>query len=466
MGVFSNLNKNMNGRAKLMVSLTMLVVVIFVIIGFTRMGHKENPIIAGVSDLPSTPTNDQIGKDKATDKVIFGADTQVGQIYAKDEEKKIAASEKGVNSHVSSINLDFGQEATKTEVEKKPEPKKGPSIDEVIAKRKAQEEANKKELERVRQKNSGPVAQESPWKSFLENERKFAIDYETNVNTYVDKMKPAQSLPAPQYFASGSDKAGLGSSGINKQDTSNSKGYEKLLADSKTSKTTSSDEDDWDDDSSTNDSSSAKKKSSTRSMYPSEVIAQNSISKVEGTGNINPGVIYSAVLQIGVNTDEISPVRAVVVDKGPLEGAVLTGNPARTGEKATITFESMTVNKKSATVKAIALDSETMRSSLADGVDNHTLERYSKLFLASFAEGYANALTGTQTVTNTDGSSSATTNPLPNVGDQVKVGIGKAGERFAPIFEREFDRPPTVTVEPNKSIYIMFMQAVSESEFK
>jgi type IV secretory pathway VirB10-like protein len=117
-------------------------------------------------------------------------------------------------------------------------------------------------------------------------------------------------------------------------------------------------------------------------------------------------------------------------------------------------------------INAIALDPETYRSGLADSVDNHTFERYSKLAIASFVDGYADALQDTQTVTNTDGSSSTQTNALPDAADQMKMGIGKMGEKFSPIFEREFDRPPTVTVEANKSIIVMFMATVDLSKTK
>jgi hypothetical protein len=55
---------------------------------------------------------------------------------------------------------------------------------------------------------------------------------------------------------------------------------------------------------------------------------------------------------------------------------------------------------------------------------------------------------------------------LPSAADQVKVGIGKVGEKMTPIFEKEFDRPPTVTVEANRSIVIMFMQEIDLQESK
>lgn len=194
--------------------------------------------------------------------------------------------------------------------------------------------------------------------------------------------------------------------------------------------------------------------------YPSDRLAAMNKVKVGTNQKIDAGESFYAILQIGVNTDEISPIRAVVVENGKLKNAVFVGLPARTGEKALLTFNSMSINGKSYSINAIALDPDTMRSGVADGVDRHTFERYFKLFLASFTEGYADSLSGVQTTTNTDGSQSSIRESLPSFKDQAAVGVGKIGERFVPIFEKQFERQPTVTVNENKQIMMMFMEPV------
>ncbi|MGD1524376.1 TrbI/VirB10 family protein [Vibrio owensii] len=173
--------------------------------------------------------------------------------------------------------------------------------------------------------------------------------------------------------------------------------------------------------------------------------------------HITAGTVFYSVLEIGVNTDEISPVRATIVQEGPLKGAVLLGQPERRGEKAMITFNNMSIDGKDVSINAIALDLDTMRSALADDVDRHIIERYGKLITAAMVQGYAESLVNTSTVTNSDGSTEKVSERLPNTRDQMAYAIGRAGEELVPIFEDEFQRKPTVYVDSNKEIGIMFM---------
>lgn len=179
-----------------------------------------------------------------------------------------------------------------------------------------------------------------------------------------------------------------------------------------------------------------------------------------GGEHITAGSVFYSILEIGVNTDEISPVRATIVQEGPLKGAVLLGQPERRGEKAMITFNAMSVDGKDVSINAIALDLDTMRSSLADDVDTHVIERYGKLITAAMIQGYAESLVNTTSVTKSDGSTEEISERLPNTKDQIAYAIGRAGEQLVPIFEDEFQRKPTVYVDSNKEIGIMFMSGL------
>ncbi|MEZ8292747.1 DotG/IcmE/VirB10 family protein [Vibrio splendidus] len=175
------------------------------------------------------------------------------------------------------------------------------------------------------------------------------------------------------------------------------------------------------------------------------------------TTTINAGTIFYGISQIGINTDEISPTKAFIVEEGPLKNAPLLGMPTRVGEKAVVTYNTIVVNKVTYTVEAIALDLETLRTGIADNVDRHIFERYGKLISAAMISGYADALTGIRTVKNDDGSTEEIIDKLPNTEDQLAYAIGRAGETLIPVFEEGFNRPPTVDVNPNREIGIMLM---------
>lgn len=191
-----------------------------------------------------------------------------------------------------------------------------------------------------------------------------------------------------------------------------------------------------------------------QSVYPTGMAPE------QGGSYVPAGTIYYAVLEIGVNSDEISPVRALVVQEGPLKGAMLLGSPERVGEKVVISFNTISMNGKDYAVNAVALDPETMRTAIADDVDNHTFERYFKLATAAALTGYAEALTATSTTKYSDGSEQQVQGSLPKTEDQIAVALGRVGETLVPIYEKEFGRAPTVSVYPDRDLGIMLMSGL------
>lgn len=172
--------------------------------------------------------------------------------------------------------------------------------------------------------------------------------------------------------------------------------------------------------------------------------------------SISPGEIFYTRLQIGINTDEPSPVRAQILS-GPLAGAVLLGNPVRTGKKAMIQLSTMTYDGKDYDIDAVALDLETKRTGLADDVDNHYVRNIGYLTLASILSGYAGSLQSWEEEDSTSsGITTTSKQSLDDFDDRVMVGIGEAGMEVKSILRDQINREPTVHVYP-KDIGIMFM---------
>lgn len=474
MSTLGNLKNNISPKARMMLGLTVFGIgAVVTFTAFRLGGSDEATNSAGAAKLNLPPSKEEISRDKPLDAVRFDDKSAIGQLYKRDEEQRAENALKTNASHVDEIRLRLDQVKAKA-----PEPEVQPvepaqsKLDMLKAERRKTEEASKREQQSQAARQNQTVFQENPWKTFLDAEKAQYGDYETALSTAVSGLKSHKPLPTPSYDGmanSSISKTGTGAAGTGSTSgrAASSSGYEQYLtgngpvqgsaqralrgeqaqvADRKQTRTSEAVDDEADVEEELD--------------YPSERIARAAVKTATATGKIPVGQTFYSVLQIGVNTDEISPIRAVSIEKGRLEGAVLTGEPKRTGEKALLTFTSMSLKGRSYNINAIALDPDTYRSAIADGVDNHTFERYSKLFISSFVQGYGDALSGTQTTTNTDGSSSQVKDPLPNSSDQVKVGIGEIGRKMSPIFQKEFDRPPTVTVEPNKNIIIMFMQEV------
>jgi hypothetical protein len=458
MGAMGNIKKNISPKARLMMGLTVIAIIGTVTVTYLRLEDSQIPQSAGGADLNMPPTKEQISKDRPTDAIVFGDNTAVGQIYKKDEARRADEAVKTNSSHVDDIRLQI------KDVKPVPPPPKPVEVDSGQSKLQAlMEERRKAQEKSSSEQNAGRgrqvlAIQENPWKQFLDNEMRDTNDYEISLQAKVSSIRAKDLLVAsPKYEEATVE--GLKNNGQSTVYGTSSNGTAQFLNIGKNPSATSQEDpvrkkstkrvkDEDDDDG----------ESSTEAEYPSERIAKSAVAKSKATGFVHVGETYYSVLQIGVNTDEISPIRAVSVDKGILDGAVFVGSPARVGEKATLTFTSMSLKGRSYKINAIALDPETYRSGIADGVDNHVFSRYSKLALAAFVDGYAQSLTNIQTTTNTDGSQSSISSQVPAASDQVAIGLGKVGQKMTPIFEREFDEPPTITVEANRSIVIMFMQ--------
>ncbi|MFK4132031.1 DotG/IcmE/VirB10 family protein [Pseudomonas luteola] len=201
--------------------------------------------------------------------------------------------------------------------------------------------------------------------------------------------------------------------------------------------------------------------------------ASNGFAVVDGSANgsnavnpanvktLNRGLRSYAVLNIGVNTDEISPTTATVIEDNELMGAeFIAEEPVRAGEKAVITFKSMSLGGKDYNVRAIALDPATQRTAIADDVNRHILERYLSLGIAAFVDGYADSLQDSTTTVSAEGNTTTQKNGVTDAATQTKIAAGKVGEAFVPAFQEGFKRPPTVTVDGNREIVVMLLDPI------
>lgn len=189
-----------------------------------------------------------------------------------------------------------------------------------------------------------------------------------------------------------------------------------------------------------------------------DVVYPNGAPVYDNPETITAGEMFYSVLEIEVNTDEISPVRATIVQEGPLKNAVLIGMPERTGAKSMIKFTTMSLNGITYNgLNVVAVDPNTMRTAFADDVDYHTFERYFKLAAASVIAGYSEALVSVEEQTTAAGTEKNIRGAIPDAGDRMAVALGRVGEKLEPKFLEQFDRPPTVTISKNRDLGIMFL---------
>lgn len=449
---------------KISIAITVLMVLILIFV-FSRTATKPPKSIEGKVDVNLNVSNSEIDKGSTLDDVEIKSEV-IDSIYEDDKKDRISEAKTGETSYIESLDLDNGklmQEDLNTEAKQISNQE---SIDAILA-IDSRIEANR-EKERIKNKEKRLQAQTNPAPSkqvnpppkpevlfdkdaFLKGELGL-ISQRAKENKTIEKISSRITEDVTKPITASSKSNGKNNRSMTNR-LSNSGRY-KEIADKNLANQNSKLNQYRADNGGVSTNTNKKKSTYSQSIDPANIIDE------ELSTYIPSATIKYAILEIGVNTDEISPIRATIIQEGPLKGAKFLGTPARVGNKAVLAFESLTINNKDYPVKAVALDVETMRTAIADRVNHHTLERYGKLMIASFLSGYANSLVDSKSSTGITGEKTTETSAIPDPDDQVKYAVGKMGEKFVPYFERQFERQPTVEIDPNKEIAILFLNGV------
>lgn len=188
---------------------------------------------------------------------------------------------------------------------------------------------------------------------------------------------------------------------------------------------------------------------------------------------IAAGEAFYCELKFGINTDAAQKNVFANCYQGKMNGATLVGKSEQSGEGSNESSVSLTFttlarpSKPSLPVQAIAIDDQTENAGLADDVNNHTIERYGGLTLASLARGFGKAasiITGSTTSTSNGINVTQTTAIDPIDGArQVKIALGEVGSAVGDSLQKRSDSiKTTVKVFSGKSIRIVFLSDVFE----
>jgi type IV secretory pathway VirB10-like protein len=177
---------------------------------------------------------------------------------------------------------------------------------------------------------------------------------------------------------------------------------------------------------------------------------------------VKPGDMLYAVVETGVNSDVPSAVMATVA-VGPYKNARLLGKFQRFEERLVLAFSRVILpSGEDLQLEAYAVDPSTSETSVATSVDTHFFSRWSGLIAASFLEGLGTAkrFSGGQSTVYGGMAGGVTDQMIWNTyspEDQAWIAAGKVGEKATRIFERNFDRPPTVYLEQGTPVGVLIL---------
>lgn len=175
------------------------------------------------------------------------------------------------------------------------------------------------------------------------------------------------------------------------------------------------------------------------------------------------GDLLYAVVDIGVNSDVPSAVMATVT-AGKYKKTRLIGKFQRHDERLVLMFNrAILPGGGQAQIEAYAVDPNTTEGSVASSVDTHFFERWGGLIAAAFLEGLGDAkrYSGAQSTMYGGYGGYGVEDRMVwgnySVEDQAWIAAGKVGEKASRIFERGFDRPPTVYLAAGSPIGVLVM---------
>ena len=179
------------------------------------------------------------------------------------------------------------------------------------------------------------------------------------------------------------------------------------------------------------------------------------------TSDLKPGDLLYAIIDTGVNSDVPSAVMASVA-QGKYRNSRLIGSFQRHDERMVLAFSRLIQpDGHNLKIEAYAVDPSTSEASVASSVDTHFFSRWGGLIASAFLEGlgtakrYSGASSTVYGYGNNTSDQMVWNNYSPE--DQAWIAAGKVGEKASKIFEKNFDRPPTVYLESGSPVGILIL---------
>ncbi|MCF2901201.1 DotG/IcmE/VirB10 family protein [Pseudoalteromonas sp. OFAV1] len=194
------------------------------------------------------------------------------------------------------------------------------------------------------------------------------------------------------------------------------------------------------------------------------VSSVNNVPEYESDETLFVGEMLYAINNLPINSDNSSVVHFVSVAPGGSHGGIFSGSFKKVGDTVALQFHEFNKNGVKVPVNAIAINPDDYSTLFADDVDHHYFQRYGGVVIASLLEGYSESLQEIKQEDTLSGNK-VTTAKAERFNDRIMIGIGKAGERLAPEFLKDINKPSTVYVDKDRPVSILFLEDFKVPKF-
>ncbi len=165
---------------------------------------------------------------------------------------------------------------------------------------------------------------------------------------------------------------------------------------------------------------------------------------------------------LAVNSDASSPV-VLQADSGPIAGDRMIGTFARQNDRLVIHINTVVHDGENLSADGVVIAPDTMEAAVASNVDQHYLTRFILPAAAAFVAGLGQALATTSNTTAVlspfGGAAYAT---HLNFNQQLGVAAGAAAQQVGTVLNQAAPKGPTVSLDANVSVGVMFLSNVVE----
>jgi intracellular multiplication protein IcmE len=163
---------------------------------------------------------------------------------------------------------------------------------------------------------------------------------------------------------------------------------------------------------------------------------------------------------LALSSDQTSPV-VMQADSGPIAGDRMIGSFERQNDRLVIHISSIVHQGQTIGCDGVVVAPDTMEASVATGVDEHYMSRIILPAAAAFVQGLGQALaTTSNSVSVLSPLGGATTATNLNFHQQLGVAAGAAAGQIGSVLNQEAPKGPTVTLDANVGVGVMFLSDV------
>jgi intracellular multiplication protein IcmE len=164
---------------------------------------------------------------------------------------------------------------------------------------------------------------------------------------------------------------------------------------------------------------------------------------------------------LAVNSDASSPV-VLQADSGPIAGDRMIGTFAKQADRLVIRINTVIHQGQNIGTDGVVVAPETMEAGVASDVDQHYLARFILPAAAAFVQGLGQAIattSNTAAVLSPFGGAAYTTHL--NLNQQFGVAAGAAAGQIGAVLNQAAPKGPTVSLEANVAVGVMFLSNVT-----